>query len=163
MGRSAAWACGRGKAGHEPTSEIPSIRRTLTARTAAAACTRLRNYFLTGVIVAAPLFLTVYITWSFIDWIDSWVKPFIPAAYNPDTYLPFVVPGFGLVVALVFLTLLGFLDRQPRRADADRPTARICSAACRSCATSIAALKQIFETVLSKRARSRSSTVGLIE
>ena len=32
-----------------------------------------------------------------------------PAAYNPDTYLPFAVPGFGLVVALIFLTLLGFL------------------------------------------------------
>jgi len=122
---------------------------------------RLRNYFLTGVIVAAPLFLTVYITWSFIEWIDSWVKPFIPAAYNPDTYLGFVVPGFGLVVALVFLTLLGFL------------TANLVGRTLISYGENILgrlpfvrglyrALKQIFDTVLSKRQKSFQS-VGLIE
>ena len=37
------------------------------------------------------------------------MTPFIPAAYTPDRYLPISVPGFGLVVALVFITLLGFL------------------------------------------------------
>ena len=54
----------------------------------AAPMARLRNYFLTGLVIAAPLFLTVYITWSFVDWIDSWVEPLIPAAYRPDSYLP---------------------------------------------------------------------------
>src|SRR5690349_1641326 len=71
--------------------------------------TRLRNYFLTGFIVAAPLAITVYIVWSFIGWIDSWVKPYIPSAWSPDTYLPFAVPGFGLLVAIFVLTLIGFL------------------------------------------------------
>ena len=59
--------------------------------------TRLRNYFLTGFIVTAPLAITAYLAWSFIGWVDSWVKPYIPARYSPDTYLPFAVPGFGLI------------------------------------------------------------------
>lgn len=70
---------------------------------------RLRNYFLTGFIVCAPLAVTAYIAWSFVGWVDSWVKPYIPPIYNPDTYLPFPVPGFGLIVALVLITLIGFL------------------------------------------------------
>ena len=37
------------------------------------------------------------------------MKPFVPAAYLPDTYLPFPVPGFGLIVAFTALTVLGFL------------------------------------------------------
>ena len=45
--------------------------------------TRLRNYFLTGFIVAAPLAITAYIAWSFIGWIDSWVKPYIPPPGAP--------------------------------------------------------------------------------
>jgi len=71
--------------------------------------TRLRNYFLTGLVIAAPLFLTIYIVRTFIDWIDSSVTPFIPTRYLPDTYLHYSIPGFGVVVALVFITLLGFL------------------------------------------------------
>src|ERR1044072_5149265 len=74
-----------------------------------SALTRLRNYFLTGFIVCAPLAITAYIAWSFIGWVDSWVKPYIPYRYNPDNYLPFPVPGFGLIVALVLITLIGFL------------------------------------------------------
>ena len=58
--------------------------------------TRLRNYFLTGVVVCAPLAITAYLVWSLIVWVDSWVKPYIPSSYNPDNYLPFAVPGFGL-------------------------------------------------------------------
>ena len=54
--------------------------------------TRLRNYFLTGLIVCAPLAITAYLVWSFIGWVDSWVKPYIPAGYSPDNYLPFAVP-----------------------------------------------------------------------
>ena len=71
--------------------------------------TRLRNYFLTGLIVMAPLAITAYLVWSFIHWVDSWVKPYIPSGYNPDNYLPFAVPGFGLLVALFLITMIGFL------------------------------------------------------
>ncbi|ODN70436.1 DUF502 domain-containing protein [Methylobrevis pamukkalensis] len=71
--------------------------------------TRLRNYFLTGLIVAGPAGITLYLSWSLINWIDGWVKPYIPRAYSPDTYLPFPIPGFGLLVALLMITLIGFL------------------------------------------------------
>ncbi len=70
---------------------------------------RIRNYFLTGVVVIAPLAITAYLTWYFVHLIDSWVKPYIPYRYTPDSYLPFAIPGFGLVVALIFITIVGFL------------------------------------------------------
>jgi len=70
---------------------------------------RLRNYFLTGLIVAGPLAITVYLTWSFITWVDNLVRPLIPAAYRPETYLPWSIPGTGLVIAFFAITMLGFL------------------------------------------------------
>jgi uncharacterized membrane protein len=69
----------------------------------------LRNYFLTGLIVAGPVAITVWITLWLIGLIDGWVKPLIPTAYNPETYLPFALPGIGVIVAFLGLTMLGFL------------------------------------------------------
>ncbi len=71
--------------------------------------TRIRNYFLTGLVVAGPVAITIWLTSSFITWVDDVVRPFIPVAYRPETYLPGKIPGTGLVVAFVALTLLGFL------------------------------------------------------
>ncbi|MCR4267375.1 DUF502 domain-containing protein [Nitratireductor sp. ZSWI3] len=123
--------------------------------------TRLRNYFLTGFIVTAPLAITAYLAWSMIGWVDSWVKPYIPARYNPDTYLPFPVPGFGLIVALIVITLIGFL------------TANIIGRTIVSVGENILGrmplvrsvyrgLKQIIETVLSERSDTFKK-VGLVE
>jgi uncharacterized membrane protein len=70
---------------------------------------RIRNYFLTGLVVAGPVLVTAWLTWSFINWVDNLVRPFIPPAYRAETYLPWPIPGTGLVIAFVFLTLLGFL------------------------------------------------------
>lgn len=123
--------------------------------------TRLRNYFLTGFVVSAPLVLTVYIVWSLIGWIDSWVKPYIPARYSPDSYLPFAVPGFGLLVALFLITVIGFL------------TANFVGRAIVSFGEFLLgrmplvrgvyrALKQIFETVLSNKS-DMFRQVGLVE
>ena len=123
--------------------------------------TRLRNYFLTGFIVTAPLAITAYLAWSFIGWVDGWVKPYLPDRYNPDHYLPFAIPGFGLLVALLLITLVGFLtanfigrtvvgygeyllDRMPLVRGIYK------------------ALKQIFETVLSNK-NETFRTVGLVE
>lgn len=122
---------------------------------------RLRTYFLTGLIVCAPLAITAYLAWSFVRWVDSWVKPYIPAIYNPDNYLPFAVPGFGLIVALLLITLVGFL------------TANFIGRAIVSFGERILnrlpmvrgiykALKQIFETVLSNKSE-MFSKVGLVE
>jgi uncharacterized membrane protein len=70
---------------------------------------RIRNYFLTGLIVAGPVAVTIWLVWSFINWVDGVVRPLIPPAYRPETYLPWPIPGSGLVIAFVALTLLGFL------------------------------------------------------
>ncbi|MBA5776558.1 DUF502 domain-containing protein [Stappia sp. F7233] len=123
--------------------------------------TRLRNYFLTGLVIAGPIGITLYLTWSLIQWVDGWVKPFIPAVYNPDTYLPFPVPGFGLIVAFFALTLVGFF------------TANIAGRTLLAYGESVlgrmplvrnlySGLKQIFETVLSERSNTFKKA-GLIE
>jgi uncharacterized membrane protein len=70
---------------------------------------RLRNYFLTGLILVGPLYITVSLTWWFINWVDDAMRPFIPVSLRTETYLPFRVPGYGLIIALVALTLLGSL------------------------------------------------------
>jgi uncharacterized membrane protein len=70
---------------------------------------RLRNYFLTGLVLVGPAYITIGLTWWFINWVDDLVRPFIPLAYRPETYLPVKIPGTGLIIALVALTLLGFL------------------------------------------------------
>jgi uncharacterized membrane protein len=70
---------------------------------------RFRNYFLTGLIVAGPIAITLYLTWWFVTWVDGLVRPFVPTAYRPETYLPFPLPGTGLIIAIFALTMLGFL------------------------------------------------------
>ncbi|WP_295555169.1 DUF502 domain-containing protein [uncultured Hyphomicrobium sp.] len=126
---------------------------------------RLRNYFLTGLIIVGPVTLTIYIIWWVINVTDAWLKPFVPVVYLPDTYLPFAVPGIGLLFGIVFLTLTGALaanllgrslisfgemalDRMPIVRNVYR------------------ALKQFFESLVSATASSTQhgfQKVGLIE
>jgi len=84
-----------------PSESHPDAPRGLMAR--------FRNYFLTGLVVAGPIAITFYLTWWFVTWVDGLVRPFVPIAYRPETYLPFGLPGSGLIVAVIALTLLGFL------------------------------------------------------
>jgi len=70
---------------------------------------RLRTYFFTGVVIIAPAAITVWATLWFISLFDSFVKPLIPVGYNPDYYLPFKVPGTGLVLSLLIITMVGAL------------------------------------------------------
>lgn len=70
---------------------------------------RLRNYFLTGLVVTGPLAITAWLIWSFVTWVDDLVRPLLPAMYRPETYLPWKIPGSGLVIAFFALTMLGFL------------------------------------------------------
>ena len=122
---------------------------------------RLRNYFLTGLIVAGPLAITIYITWWFVTLVDGWVKPLVPNRYLPETYLPFTIPGFGLVLAFIGLTLLGFL------------TANLVGRTLLELGEVILArmpvvrgiykgTKQVFETIFSSNGTS-FRTVGLVE
>jgi uncharacterized membrane protein len=70
---------------------------------------RIRAWFFTGLIIAGPLAVTAWLVWWFIDTVDNWVKPLMPPALSPDTYLSVHIPGLGVVVAFIGLTLLGFL------------------------------------------------------
>jgi uncharacterized membrane protein len=79
------------------------------AKPAPRAASRLRNYFLTGLVVAGPVAVTLWIIWWFVTWVDNLVRPLIPVTYRPETYLPFNIPGFGLIIAFFALTMLGFL------------------------------------------------------
>ncbi|MBI2718736.1 MAG: DUF502 domain-containing protein [Rhizobiales bacterium] len=81
----------------------------LDPRTQSSIFGRLRAYFFTGLVITAPIAITVWATYWFVSLFDTWIKPYIPAAYSPDTYLPFKLPGFGLVFALVTITLIGAL------------------------------------------------------
>ncbi|MSP32139.1 MAG: DUF502 domain-containing protein [Pseudolabrys sp.] len=92
------------KPGGAPAADVETVAASHTS-----AAGRLRNYFLTGLVVAGPVLITGYLTWSFINWVDDLVRPFIPPIYRPETYLPWPIPGTGLVVAFFALTLLGFL------------------------------------------------------
>ncbi len=87
--------------GEEPTP-TPLIRK----RSFAA---RMRNYFRTGIIVTAPISITLYVSWQFIAFIDRQVTPLIPPDYNPENYLPFGLPGLGLVVMVIALMIIGAL------------------------------------------------------
>jgi uncharacterized membrane protein len=122
---------------------------------------RLRNYFLTGLVLVGPLYITISLTWWFINWVDDLVRPFIPIAYRPETYLPVKIPGLGLVLGLVGLTLLGFLtanfvgrkfveasENLLNRMPVIRPIYK--------------SLKQIFETLFAKTGSS-FRRVGLVE
>jgi uncharacterized membrane protein len=70
---------------------------------------RIRNYFLTGLIVAGPVAITIWLIWWFVTWVDNLVRPLIPSTYRPETYLPLNIPGLGLIFVFTMLTLLGFL------------------------------------------------------
>lgn len=122
---------------------------------------RLRAYFLTGIVVAGPLAVTASVMWWAINLVDGWVKPLIPASYLPETYLNFQIPGFGLVVALFGLTMLGFL------------TANLVGRSLIDFGETLLgrmplvrglykSLKQIFETVFSQSGTS-FRTVGLVQ
>jgi uncharacterized membrane protein len=122
---------------------------------------RLRNYFLTGLIICAPLAITAYLVKSMIGWVDGWVKPFLPDVYNPDTYLPVAIPGFGLIVAAFVITMVGFLTANFVGRSIIRYGEHLLNR------TPLVrgiykALKQIFETVLSNK-ESMFKKVGLLE
>ncbi|MFZ1414523.1 MAG: DUF502 domain-containing protein [Defluviicoccus sp.] len=111
---------------------------------------RLRAYFLAGVLVVAPISITFYLAWLLLSFVDARVTPLIPARFNPDTYLPFAIPGVGLIVVVIFLTLVGmltagFFGRLVMRAS---EAVMVRTPFLRSI---YGAVKQIFETVLAQK------------
>ncbi len=92
----------QGSAGKERLVIIkPAPKRDLLAR--------LRNYFLTGIVVSAPVGITFWLIWLFITFVDRSVVPLIPDSYNPSDVLGVSVPGIGVIVVLIVVTFIGFL------------------------------------------------------
>ena len=121
----------------------------------------LRTYFLTGLVVTAPIYITFYLMLWFVEFLDDYFRPWVPELYWPTTYLPFDIPGVGVVLALVLLTLIGgltanFLGRTLLKL-ADRLIRQIPMAG-----TVYTALRQIFQTAVREDGESFSQ-VALIE
>ena len=72
---------------------------------------RARTNFLTGLVVVAPVALTIWLVWATISFIDARIVPLVPDAYNPATYLGKNIAGFGVVVFLLFTTAVGALTK----------------------------------------------------
>ncbi|MGF1625462.1 MAG: DUF502 domain-containing protein [Alphaproteobacteria bacterium] len=70
---------------------------------------RLRRWFIAGLLATAPIGLTVWLVLAIVDWIDAQVRPLVPPRWWPSQYLPFEIPGVGLVLALLGITLIGAL------------------------------------------------------
>lgn len=146
-------------ADHHPAPE--PVNATAADQVPSGFGARLRNYFLTGLVVAGPVAVTAWLIWSFVTWVDDLVRPFVPVVYRPETYLPWKIPGSGLVIAFIALTLLGFLtanlvgrtlldvgERVLNHMPVVRPIYRT--------------MKQIFEMLFSKSGTSFRK-VGLVE
>ena len=71
--------------------------------------TKIRSWFLTGILVMTPLILTIYVAWAFITFVDNLVVPLVPFDYRPSNYLPFSIPGLGLIIVFIFTTFVGLL------------------------------------------------------
>lgn len=93
------------------TEPPPSPRRGFLAG--------LRASFLTGLVVVLPVGLTIYLVWAAIGWIDAWILPLIPAAYQPDKLIrdwfgpdyEFPVRGMGVLVFLIGTILVGWMAK----------------------------------------------------
>jgi uncharacterized membrane protein len=111
---------------------------------------RLRAYLIAGLLVTGPISLTLWLLWVFVSWIDGLVAQLVPSAYDPASYLPFRIPGLGLVVVASGLILIGwatagvlgrFFVRVYERVLERLPVIR----------GLYGATKQIFQTVLSQQ------------
>lgn len=72
---------------------------------------KIRNNFFAGLIICAPAAITIWFTLSLIQWFDSFIVPYIPNRYNPGYYVDFPVPGFGLLIVIIGVNIVGFLGR----------------------------------------------------
>tara|TARA_B100000700_G_scaffold326572_1_gene438520 strand:+ start:89 stop:697 length:609 start_codon:yes stop_codon:yes gene_type:complete len=70
---------------------------------------KIKNYFLTGVLITAPVFLTFWIVFTLVNIIDRLITPLIPYYINPNFYLPREIPGLGLIILSIFLIFIGFV------------------------------------------------------
>ena len=71
----------------------------------------LRASFLTGLVVIAPIGLTIWLIWTVVGWIDGWVLPLVPARFLPEQYIGINLRGVGVIFFLVFTVIIGWLAK----------------------------------------------------
>jgi uncharacterized membrane protein len=71
----------------------------------------LRASFLTGIVVIAPIGLTVYLLWTVMGWIDSFVLPLVPGPWRPEQYIGINLRGVGVIFFLVFTIMVGWIAK----------------------------------------------------
>ena len=140
----------------------PKVKRPATPKKLRPGpATRLRNYFLAGVLVTAPVSITLWLTWKMVSLVDNQVTPLIPPKWNPETYLPFALPGLGIIVALLVLTIIGSITAGYLGRVIIKTSERLLSRV--PVVRSVYSwTRQVFETVLSQRSNAFREVV-LIE
>jgi len=68
--------------------------------------TKIRNYFIAGVVVLIPIGVTFYLT-IFLVTISSKI---LPKEINPNHYLPYNIPGLEIIISIILITLIGWLS-----------------------------------------------------
>ncbi|MCA0872896.1 DUF502 domain-containing protein [Seohaeicola saemankumensis] len=86
-----------------PFDEEPHRRPGLFAR--------LRSSFLTGIVVIAPVGLTIWLIWSVVGWIDSVVLPLVPNTIKPEKYIGINLRGVGVIIFLIFTIIVGWIAK----------------------------------------------------
>ena len=71
----------------------------------------MRASFLTGLIVIAPIGLTIWLIWTVVGWIDGWVLPFVPQQFRPEQYIGINLRGVGVIIFLIFTIIVGWIAK----------------------------------------------------
>lgn len=71
----------------------------------------LRASFLTGIVVIAPVGLTIWLIWSVIGWIDGVVLPLVPDQFQPERYIGINLRGLGVIIFLLFTIIMGWIAK----------------------------------------------------
>ena len=114
---------------------------------------RFRRFFFTGFLVTAPILITLYVTWIVITFIDAKVANLLPEYLDFRTAFPYQIPGIGLLIVIIFITIIGALTpgligrtllKTGERIVSKMPIVR----------SIYSALKQIMETIMSTNSNS---------
>lgn len=71
----------------------------------------LRASFLTGIVVIAPVALTVWLVWGIIGWVDGVVLPLVPYTFQPEKYIGINLRGIGVIIFLIFTIVVGWIAK----------------------------------------------------
>ncbi|MCL3883755.1 DUF502 domain-containing protein [Marivita sp. GX14005] len=73
--------------------------------------THLRSSFLTGLVVIAPVSLTIWLIWTIMGWVDGVVLPLIPGRFSPEAYTGINLRGIGVIIFLLFTIIVGWVAK----------------------------------------------------